>query len=151
MVVRDRHRLRVEVELARAERADHEVPALEGLVRGRRLVDSPRDRLEVVDRERPRVEVAVPADDVERVIVDDVGLVPVADAHLDRVLAAIAVGVQRRGRMDVAVVVRRALEDLAVLVPVPLRDLDQARGLEDEVALLSVRANRYVVPRGTTT
>ena len=87
VVVRDRDRQRVEVELARAERADHEVPALEGLVRGRRHVDAAGDRLEVVDRERPRVDVAVPADDVERVVVEHVGLVAVLDAHLDVVLA----------------------------------------------------------------
>src|SRR5437773_12114823 len=71
MVVRDRHRQLVEVELARAERADYEVPALEGLMRGRRLVDPPGDRLEVVDRERPRVEIAVPADHVEGVVVEN--------------------------------------------------------------------------------
>jgi hypothetical protein len=99
-------------------------------------VDPAGDRLEVVDRERPRVEVAVPADHVERVVVDPVGLVAVADAHLDLVVALVAVGVQRRRRVDVAVVVRRALEQLAVLVAVTLRDLDQARRLEDEVALL---------------
>ena len=124
-MVRDRHRLRVEVQLARAERADHEVLALEGLVRGRRLVDPAGDRLEVVDGERPRIEVAVPADHVEGVVVDDVGLVAVADAHLDRELALVAVRVQRRRRMDVAVVVRRPLEQLAVLVAVAPRDLDQ--------------------------
>jgi len=41
--------------------------------------------------------------------------------------------------MDVAVVIRRALEHLPVLVAVALRDLDQARCLEDEVALLALR------------
>ena len=41
--------------------------------------------------------------------------------------------------MDVAVVVRRPFEDLAVLVPVPARDLDEPRRLEDEVALLALR------------
>jgi hypothetical protein len=66
VVVRDRHRQRVEVELARTERADHEVPSLEGLVRGRRLVDAACDRLEVVHRERPRVEEAVPGDGLQR-------------------------------------------------------------------------------------
>ncbi len=136
MVVRDRDRERVEVELARAERADDEVPAGEGLVRRRRLVDPPRDRLEVVDRERPREQVAVPADDVERVVVEQVGLVAVAHAHLDWKLALLAMGVELRRRVDVAVVVRRPLDDLAVLVAVPARDLDQPRGLEDQVALL---------------
>src|SRR3954469_16696277 len=138
VVVRDRHRERVEVELARAERADDEVLPLEGLVRGRRLVDSARDRLEVVDRERPWVEVAVPADDVEGVVVEDVRLVAAADANLDRELALLAVRAQLRRRMDVAVVVGRALQELPVLVPVAAGYLDQARRLEDEVALLAL-------------
>ncbi len=111
----------------------------ERLVRRRRLVDPPGDRLEVVDRERPREEVAVPADDVERVVVDDVRLVAAAHAHLDRELARLAHRLQLGRRMDVAVVVRRALDDLAVLVPVAARDLDQARRLEDEVALRPLR------------
>ena len=140
VVVRDRHRLGVEVELARAERADHEVRAGERLVRRRRHVDAPGDRLEVVDRERPRIDVAVPADDVERVVVDHVGLVAAAHAHLDLELALVAVRVQLGRRMDVAVVVRRVLHQLAVLVAVALRDRDQPRRLEDEVALLALRA-----------
>ena len=43
---------------------------LERLVHRRRLVDAPDDRLEVVDVERPRIEEAVPAHDVERVVVE---------------------------------------------------------------------------------
>jgi hypothetical protein len=73
-------------------------------------VDAPRDRLEVVDRERPGVDVAVPAHDVEGVVVEDVGLIAVAHPHLDPELAAVAVSVQLGRRMDVAVVEGRMLE-----------------------------------------
>ena len=59
---------RVVVEQARHERADDEVRPLEGLVHRRRLVQPAGDRLEVVDGERVRVEAAVPADHVERVV-----------------------------------------------------------------------------------
>ena len=152
VVIRDRHRLWVEVEMARTERADDEVRPLEGLVRGRRLVDPPGDRLEVVDRERPRVQEAVPADDVERVVVEDVVLVPAADADLDEVVAPVTVRLELGRRMDVAVVVRRALEDLAVLVAVAARDLDQPRASRRrDIAAAPCGTNRYVVPRGTTT
>ena len=72
VVVRHRDRQRVVVDLARHERADHEVRPLERLVHRRRLVHPAGDRLEVVDRERPRVEAAVPADHVERVVGVDV-------------------------------------------------------------------------------
>src|SRR6059058_786976 len=139
MVIRDRYRQRVEVELAWTERTDNEVLALEGLVRGRRLVDAAGDRLEVVDRESPRIEVAVPADDVERVVVDDIRLVAAAHAYLDGELAGLAHGVQLSRRMDVAVVVRRAFHDLAVVVAVAPRDLDQPGRLEHEIALRPAR------------
>ena len=98
-------------------------------------MDAARDRLEVVDGERPRVEEAVPADDVERVVVEDVLLVAAPNAHLDEELAALASRVQLGGRVDVTVVVRGSLEDLSVLIPVAARDLDEPRRLEDEVAL----------------
>jgi hypothetical protein len=90
-------------------------------------VDPTGDRLEVVNRERPRIDVAVPADDVERVVVDDVRLVAAAHADANVELAALAMRVQLGRRMDVAVVVRRVLEQLAVVVSVAARNLDQAR------------------------
>src|SRR4051794_33196541 len=113
MVVRNRHSERVEVELARTERADDEVLARERLVRRRRLMDAAGDRLEVVDRKGPREEIAVPADDVEWVIVEDIRLVAVADAHLHRELALLADGLELGRRMDVPVVIRSAFHDLS--------------------------------------
>jgi hypothetical protein len=77
-----------------------------------RLVDPPGDRLEVVDGERPRVEVTVPADHVERVVGVDVPrpTAPVPDQHLDVGL----VDQQRRVRSpDVPLAVRRVLQELA--------------------------------------
>ena len=75
--------------------------------------------------ESPRVDVAVPADDVERVVVEEVRLVAVADPHLDPELAGVSVGLQV-GRVDVAVVEGRVLQQLPVLVAIAPRDLDQA-------------------------
>jgi len=72
VVVGQRHRRLVPVEHPRRERADDEVRALEGLVRGRRQVEAARARLEVERVEGVRVDVAVPGDDVERVAVEHV-------------------------------------------------------------------------------
>jgi hypothetical protein len=47
--------------------------------------------------ERPRLEVAVPADDVERLVVDQVVLVAVADADLQPEFAALAIGLELVG------------------------------------------------------
>src|SRR5436853_274658 len=102
-------------------------------------MDAAGDRLEVVDRERPRIEIAIPADDIERVVVDDIRLIAAAHADLDWELALLAHRVQLCGRMDVAVVVRRAFHDLPVVVAVAPRDLDQPRRLEDEIALRPAR------------
>src|SRR4249919_850391 len=98
-------------------------------------MDASRDWLEVMHGECPGIEVAVPADDVERVVVDDIRLVAAAHAHLHRELALLAHSAQLRRGMDVAVVVRRAFDELSVLVAVTPRNLDQAGRLEDEIAL----------------
>ena len=135
VVVGQRDRHRVPVEHARAERADHEVRPLEVLVRRRRLVQPARLGLEVGDVERVRVDVAVPADDVERVVVEHVVLVAAAHAHLDQVLAALAVGRERRRRAEVALGERRVLEQLAVAVAVAVGGLDLARRVEGQPAL----------------
>ena len=104
------------------------------------------------DVERVRVDVAVPADDVERVVVEDVVLVAAAHAHLELVLAALAVRAQLGRRVEVALGERRVLEQLAVAVAVAVRRLDLARRVEGQPALLAVsKRKRYVVPRGITT
>src|SRR5688572_32873321 len=70
VVVRSGYRFRVEIIRTRAEGANNEPVTLESLVDRRRLVHAPYDRLEVVNVERPRIEVAVPTHDVERVVVE---------------------------------------------------------------------------------
>ena len=70
VVVRRRNRQRVIVEQARHERTQHEARAVERLMHRRRLVHPAGDRLEVADVERERPQVSVPADDVERMMVD---------------------------------------------------------------------------------
>src|SRR6185503_21015722 len=65
VVIWRRYGFRIEVVWSRAERADDEAVALEGLVHRRRLMHAPDDRLEVVDVERPGIEVAIPPHDVE--------------------------------------------------------------------------------------
>jgi hypothetical protein len=56
------------------------------------------------------------------------------------VLAPVAVRVQLRQEMNVAVVVRRALDDLAVLVPVAARDLVKAAEQRDRRPVRQLRA-----------
>ena len=104
-------------------------------MRGRRLVQAPGLGLEVGDVERVRVDVAVPADDVERVVVEDVVLVAAAHAHVDGVLAAVAVRLELGRRVEVALRERRVLEQLAVAVAVAVRRLDLARRVEGQPAL----------------
>src|SRR5689334_10496918 len=71
VIVGRRYRVGIEVVRARTERTHHEAVAFEGLMHRWRLMHSTNDRLEVVDVERPRIEVAVPADDVEWVVVEN--------------------------------------------------------------------------------
>ncbi|MBM2844587.1 MAG: hypothetical protein HW404_2424 [Anaerolineales bacterium] len=119
------------VEKPRHERTHDEVAALKGLVRRRRLVNLAGDRHVVVDIEGPRVEVAVPADDVERMVIEHVAGHRLArlDAHLE--LAALGVRLQRLRRPQVALAVRGMLQQLAELVAVSARRLDLRRRLDD--------------------
>ena len=104
----------------------------------RRLMQAPGLRLEVVDAERVRVHVAVPADDVERVVVEHVALVAVAHAHEHLVLAVLLAGLELERRMEVALAERRVLEQLAVAVAVAVGRLDLAGRVEAQPDLLAV-------------
>jgi len=108
---------------------------LEHLVHRRRLVHPPRDGLEVADVEGVGVEAAVPAHDVERVLRDDVhrpgqprgAVAAVLDVDLDVGL----VDRLRHGRAaQVALAVRRVLEQLAELRQVAPRRRDVAVGFD---------------------
>jgi hypothetical protein len=135
VVVGQRHRERIPVEVARAERADHEARPLEGLVDGRRLVQAAGLRLEVVDVEAVRIDVAVPPDDVERVVIQDEALQPAPRAHDQLVRSGLAVGLQRRRRVEVALGERRVLQQLAVAVAIAARRLDLAGRVERQPGL----------------
>ena len=120
------------VELAWHEAANHEVARLEGEVDGRRLVDAAGDRLEVVDVEGEWPQVAVPPDQVERVVGVVIGSHPPASLDLDHEISGLEVGRHLLGRADVALAVRGVLEQLAVLVAVAPRRLDLRRALQPE-------------------
>ena len=99
---------------------------------------APGDRLEVVDVERVRPQVAVPADDVERMMAVEVAGHPAArlDADLER--APLVVRLQHVRRPDVALAVGSALDELAVTVAVAGRRLQvPAGGLDDEHPLVA--------------
>jgi len=136
VVVRRRDGERVVVELAGHERADHEVAGLERLVHRRRLVDAPGDRLEVRDVEPERPQVAVPADEVERVLPVVIGGDPVGGSDVDDEVALLVAGSDLVRRVQVALGVRGVLEQLAVVVAVALRRLDLRRRLEEQHPLL---------------
>src|SRR5215468_5113419 len=139
MVVRDRDRPRVVVDLPRHERADDEVRSLERLMYRRRLVHATGDRLELVDGEGPRVQAAVPADDVERVIgVRELGPSGAGWAAAARAVLYVHIDVgsvdkhRLGGASDVALAVWRVLKELPAHRQVALRRSDVAGRLDDE-------------------
>jgi hypothetical protein len=77
-----------------------------------------------------RPEVAVPADHVERVMLEVVGRDPIRRADVDHELASLVVRRHVVRGLEVALRVRRVLEELAVVVPIALRRLDLGRRLE---------------------
>src|SRR6266576_4534934 len=71
VIVRRRNRFRMEIIGTWTERANHESITLEGLMNRRRLVNAPDDRLEIADVERPWIEISVPANDVQRMVIEN--------------------------------------------------------------------------------
>src|SRR5258705_9938446 len=123
------------VALAGPEGAADEVPGLERLVDRWRLVDAPGDRLEVADVEAERPQIAIPADDVERVVAVMVGSHPIGRSDLDDELTFLIPRLDLVGRVEVALRVGRMLEELPVVVAVSLRRLDLRGRLQIEHAL----------------
>src|SRR5215207_4392003 len=121
VVVGRRYRLGMEVVRTRAERAHDEAIPLEGLVHWRWLVHATDDGLEVVDVECPRIELTIPADDVERVMVERHLVDAVVLLHEDAELTHLVVGPELAGHANVALRVGRAFDELTELVAVALR------------------------------
>src|SRR3982751_2634294 len=98
----------------------------------RRLVHASDNWLEVVNVERPRVEVAVPADDVERMVVEDELVQAVVLLHEELEVTHLVVRLQLDGPTDVTLGVRRALLQLTELVSIALRPADVPAALHDQ-------------------
>src|SRR6266542_4019043 len=90
------------------------------------------DRLEVVDAERPRKEVAVPSGNVERMVIEHDLVDAVVLLHVERKISHLIVRLDENRAADVALGVRRAFDQLAELVPIALRPADVSAALEDE-------------------
>ena len=118
MRVRHLDRFGVGVEHARGECAQDESSCFKRLVNRRRLVDGAGDRLEVVGVERERIEIAVPADRVERVRGEHVAREALAIPDENRGLFLPIDDLDFRGSVQVALIVRHAQAPFAVRVQV---------------------------------
>src|SRR3954451_11565286 len=96
------------------------------------LVHASNDRLEVVDVERPRIEVTVPADDVEWMMVENELVEPIVLLHEETEIAHLVVRLELDWPANVAPGVRRALLALTELVAVALRPPHVSPALHDE-------------------
>ncbi len=132
VIVRRRNRERMIVEHARREQDERRARRVPDLVRRRRLVQLAGDRRVLVGVERERIAVAVPADDVERVVRDDILRVAAlgGDAHVE--LTDVVDGILQHRHAEIALVVRRVLRELPELVAELARDRDLTRRLSDE-------------------
>src|SRR5687767_4376262 len=97
---------------------------LESLMHGRRLVYASGNRLEVFDVKNPWVEISVPADDIEGVVIKHVFTQPISyfDSHLK--LAAFGVRFQFFGDANIALGIRRMFEHLSEFVSIAFGRFD---------------------------
>src|SRR5690242_9596191 len=104
------------IEETRDERTDHKIMRLKGLMDRRRLMDATGDRLEVLNVKDPWVEIAIPSDHVEGVVVEDMFGQPVAnlDPHFE--FAALGMSLKVFGHAKITLGVWRMLEQLPEFV-----------------------------------
>ena len=98
--------------------------SLKGLMHWRRLMDSSRDGFEVFDVEYPRIEITIPADDIEGMVIENMLAQPVPHFDADFKLTALGVCLQVFRQTDVAFAIGRVFEHLTELIPVTLWRLD---------------------------
>src|SRR6266513_3715769 len=119
------------IEKARRERADNVSANLKRLMDWRRLMNRAGDRFEILGVERERINVSVPADDIERMMRHCYA--GPARAVLDqnfRVLFLVDC-VQLTRSMKIALGIRSAHFDLAFLIQITLRTTHRTGGFED--------------------
>src|SRR5665213_968785 len=105
----------------------------------RRLVNATDDRLEIANVERPRVEVAVPSDDVEWMVVEYQLVDSIVLLYEKTKVAHLVVRVERHRTPDVALRVRRTFLQLPKLVPISLWRANVSVTLHHEQLRLPLR------------
>src|SRR5688572_22009277 len=95
-------------------------------------------RLEVTNVECPRIEVAVPSDDVERMVVEHELVDAVVLFYVQREIAHLIARLEQNRPSDVALGVGRSLDELSEVVLVARRIADVTAALEyHQLCLLS--------------
>src|SRR3569623_573362 len=125
-----------EADEPRHEAAHERTARRERPVPGRRQVHARHPRLEREDRERPRIHAAVPADDVERRVLDREA-VPAAFATHDQLADAFVVRRAQLRALEVALAVRRIHAELADLVAPLLQNVEAAVQRHPEPVLVT--------------
>lgn len=128
--------LRVVIVEARHEGADDEIAPVESLVYRWRLVYAAGDRLELMDGEGVGIDVAVPADDIERVVEVVIGIDDVLFFDVKQELALLVVRGEVLGLANVALAEWRVLLELPDGVAVAFGRYDGAERFDDEEAVV---------------
>src|SRR3990172_5109993 len=124
------------VQLPRNKRENIKTRRLNRLMYRRRLVHPPSYRLEVVDVENPRIQVTVPANNIQRVKVEDVGHESIVNLHTDLKLTTLLMRDQFLRPSKVPVTERRQLHQLTIIVPVATRHLHRPPRLRHQEPVL---------------
>src|SRR5687767_9924835 len=103
------------------------------------------DGLEVVDVERPRVEVAVPPDDIEGMMVEHDLVQSIVLLHHQRIFAFLVERREVRGAADVALRIWRALLQLTELIAIALRPTNVSTAFEHEELVVDLRVHLEAV------
>src|SRR5688500_769905 len=150
VIVRSGNRFGVKVVGPWTERAHDEAVTLKCLVYRRRLVDTADDRLEIHDVECPRVEVSVPADHVERMMVEHQLIDAIVLFYKQREVSLLVMRLELKWTTNVSLGVGRPFDELPEFVAVTFRVAHVAAALHDEqLGLRSLEINAVPVQNAT--
>src|SRR4051794_7005126 len=100
-----------------------------------RQMKSPNPRLKIMDIEDPRIVVAIPADNIERMVIKNELSQTIFFLDYKRKLALLVVRRQRLRTSNVSLGIRRTFQQLPVLVPVALWCANIARTFNHQKAI----------------
>src|SRR5205823_2235569 len=149
---RNFYRFGMGIEKTRRERADNVSANLKRLMDRGRLMNRAGDRFEILGVKRERINVSIPADNIERMMRHGHARPAGSIFHQNLGVPFLVDWIQLGRSVKVAFGIRRAHLNLTFAIQIAFRNPDRSGRFENKISSSSTLSgtSRYVIPRGTT-